>query len=92
MPYNIIVNCNKSVGVLFPSKGFALSQKPKVILGNKIINFYDSLTYIGVKIFANLSDDDDILHQVRSLYCAPNKLKVKLLKCLHKVKNILFCR
>ena len=82
----------KSIGVLFPSKGFVLSQSPKIVLGNKVINFCDSVTYLaGVKISANLSDDEDIFRQVRSSYCAANKLKAKFSKCSYEVKNMLFC-
>ena len=32
VPHNIVLNCKKSVGVLFPSKGFVLSQSPKIVL------------------------------------------------------------
>ena len=77
VPHNIVFNCKKSVGVLFPFKGFVLSQSSKIVLGNKLINFSDSVTYLGVKISANLSDDENIFHQVRSIYCAANKLKSK---------------
>ena len=91
MPHNIVFNRKKSVDVLFPSKGFVLSQSPKIVLGNKVINFRDSVTYLGVKISANLSDDEDIFRQVRSSYCAANKLKAKFSKCSYVVKNMLFC-
>ena len=90
VPHNIVFNCKKSVGVLFPSKGFVLSQSPKIVLGNKVINFCDSVTYLGVKISANLSDDEDIFRQVRSSYCAANKLKAKFSKCSYEKKNMLF--
>ena len=39
VPHNIVFKCKKSVCVLFPSKGFVLSQSPKIVLGNKVINF-----------------------------------------------------
>ena len=60
VPHNIVFNGKKSISVLFPSKRFVLSQSPKIILENKVINFCDSVTYLGVKISANLSDDEDI--------------------------------
>ena len=55
----------KLVGVLFPFKKIFLSQSPQIVLGNKVINFSDSMTYVGVKISANLSDDEVIFRQVR---------------------------
>ena len=61
-------------------------------MGNKVINFCDSVTYLGVKISANLSEDEDIFLQVRSSYSAANKLKAKFSKCSYVVKNMLFCR
>ena len=91
VPHNIVFNCKKSVGVLFPSKGFVLSQSPKIVLGNKVIDFCDSVSYLGVKISANLSDDEDIFRQVRSSYCAANILQAKFSKCFYVVKNVLFC-
>ena len=56
-----------------------------------LINFCDSVTYLGVKISANLSDDEDIFRQVRSSYYAANKLKARFSKCSYVVKNMLFC-
>ena len=43
MPHNIVFNCKKSVDVLFPSKGFVLSQSPKIVLGNKVIGGHKSV-------------------------------------------------
>ena len=69
VPHNIVFSCKKSVGVLFPSKGFVLPQSPKIILGNTVINFSDSVTYFGVvKIFAKFCDDENMFRQVRSVY------------------------
>ena len=59
----------------FPSKGFVLSQSPNIVLGNKEIQFRDSVAYLGVKIPANLSDDEDIFRQVRSIYLCDEQTK-----------------
>ena len=48
------------------------------------------MTYLGVKISANLSDDEDIFRQMRSIYSAANKLKAEFSKCFYVVKNM-FC-
>ena len=75
MPHNIVFNCKKSVCVLFPFKGFVLFHSPKIVLGNLVINFSDSVTCLDVQISANLTNDEDIFRQVRSMCCAANKLK-----------------
>ena len=68
------------------------SQSSKIVLGNKVINFSDSVTYLDFKISANLSDNkEDSFRQVRSTYCTANKLKAKFLKCSFMVKNKLCC-
>ena len=72
LPHNIVFNCKKLVGVLFPSQGFVPSQSPKIVSENKVIKFSDRVTFLGVKISANLADDEDIFCQVRSIYCAAN--------------------
>jgi len=46
--------------------------------------------YLGVWINASLKDDDDIQRQVKSLYCAANKLRGTFDECSPAVKNILF--
>ena len=44
---------NQLVFFFHPKDLFVLSQSPKTGLGNKVINFCDSVTYLGVKISAN---------------------------------------
>jgi len=58
-PHNIQFNCNKLVGILFPPKAFNIFRKPKVVLGS-VITFVKNVTYLRIKILADLSDDDDI--------------------------------
>jgi len=45
---------------------------------------------ILVWINASLKDDDDIQRQVKSLYCAANKLRGTFGQCSTAVKNTLF--
>ena len=47
------------------------------------------MTYRGVKISANLPDDEYIFRQVRSIYSVANKLKAIFSKCSYMVKNML---
>lgn len=88
--HNIVFNSSKSTGMLFKPKQFSLSTSPTVLLGNMTVCFSDSVTYLGVKLNSSLTDNDDILRQVRSVYCAANKLKAKFSKCSLVVKNVLF--
>jgi len=47
--------------------------------------------YLGVCINTSLKDDDDIQRQVKSLYCAANKLRSTFDQCSPTVKNTLLC-
>jgi len=51
---------------------------------------FDQMKYLGVCINASLKDDDDIQRQVKSLYCAENKLRGTLDQCSPAVKNTVF--
>jgi len=51
---------------------------------------FDQVKYLGVWINASLKDDDDIQRQVKSLYCAENKLRGTLDQCSPAVKNTVF--
>jgi len=45
------------------------------------------MKYLGVWMNASLKDDDDIQRQVKSLYCAANKLRGTFDQCSPAVKN-----
>jgi len=47
--------------------------------------------YLGVLLYASLKDDDDIRRQVKSLYCAANKLRGTFDQCSPAVKNTISC-
>ena len=48
------------------------------------------MEYLGVWINASLKGDDDIQRQVKSLYCAANKLRGTFDQCSPALKNTLF--
>ena len=52
--------------------------------------FFDQVKYLGVWINSSLKDDDDIQKQVKSLYCAANKLRGTFDQCSPAVKNTQF--
>jgi len=54
------------------------------------IIFFDQVKYLGVWINASLKDDDDIQRQVKSPYCAANKLRGTFDQCSPAVKSLCF--
>ena len=52
--------------------------------------FRPSERYLGVLINASLKDDEDIQRQMKSLYCAANKLRGTFGQCSSAVKSTLF--
>jgi len=87
--HNIIFNCTKSTGILFKPKQFCFSS-PKLFPGDDIVNFFDTVTYLGVKLNSLLTDEHDIYRQVHSIDYSANKLKAKFSKCSPSVKNVHF--
>ena len=88
--HEIICNCNKTIGVLFCPKKFKQPAPSNVFLNGARVQFFDQVKYVGVWINASMKDDDDILGQVKSLYCAANKLRGTFDQCSPAVKNTLF--
>jgi len=73
--HEIIFNCNKRIGVLFCPKKYKQPAPSNVFLNGVRVQFLNQVKYLGVWINASLQDDDDIQRQVKSLYCAANKLR-----------------
>ena len=88
--HEIIFNCNKTIGVLFCPKKYKQSAPSNVFLNGVRVQFLNQVKYLGVWINGSLKDDDDIQRQVKSLYCAANKLKGTFDQCSPTVKNTLF--
>ena len=85
-----ITNCNKTIGVLFCPKKYKQPALSNVFLNGVRVQFLDQVKYLGVRINASLKDDDDIQRQVKSLYCAANKLRGTFDQCSTAVKCTLF--
>ena len=58
-----------------------------VFLNGVRAKVFDQVKYLGVWINASLKDDDDIQREVKSLYCAANKLRDTFDQCSPAVKN-----
>jgi len=63
----------------------------KFFLNNVRVQFSDQVTHLGVWLNASLKGDDDIQKQVKSLYCAANKLRGTIDQCSPAAKNIILC-
>jgi len=88
--HEIIFNCIKTIGVLFCPKKYKQPAPSNVFLNGVSVQFLNQVKYLGVWIDASLKDDDDIQRQVKSLYCAANKLGGTFDQCTPAVKNTLF--
>jgi len=89
--HEITFNCNKTIGVLFCPKKYKQPTPSNVFLNGVRVQFLNQMKYLGVWINTSLKDDDDIRRQVKSLYCAANKLRGTFDQCPPAVKNTL-CR
>ena len=85
--HEITFNCNKTIGVLFCPKKYKQPAPSNVFLNGVRVQFFDQVKYFGVWINASLKDDDDIQRQVKSLYCAANKLRRTFDQCSPAVKK-----
>jgi len=89
--HEITFNGNKTIGVLFWPNKYKQPSPSNVFLNGVRVQFFDQVKYIGVWINESLKDDDDIQRQVKSLYCAANKLRGTFDQCSHAVKNTISC-
>ena len=87
--HNIVFNASKSYGMMFGVK-YCTDFKPKLSLDGKVIKFVDSVKHLGVLLTDTLSDDCDIVRQVKYLYAVGNSLCSKFPKCSIHIKNTLF--
>ena len=63
---------------------------PKLYLLDKVVQVVDSEKYLGSFICSDLSDDDDILRQMRSIYGRGNVLIRNFRNCSDSIKTMLF--
>jgi len=76
--------------VFFCQKKYKKPAPSNVFLNGVRVQFLNQVKYLGVWINASLKDDDDIQRQVKSLYCAANKLRGTFDQCTPAVENTLF--
>ena len=87
---HIIYNEKKTKCMCFKPKSFKYLHIPAMYLNDKMVQFVQQQKYLGVHIISDLSDDDDILRQVKALYLRGNILVRHFKNCSPDVKDCLF--
>jgi len=85
--HEITFNCNRTISVLFCPKNYEQPASSNVFLNDVRVQFSEQVKYFDVALNTSLKDDDDIHRQVKSLYCAANKLKGTFAQFLTTVKK-----
>ena len=89
LDHDIIFNPNKSVCMVFKPDKFKL-YCPRVKIDQAELHYVDSVKYLGYMFNAICSDDDDMLRQMRSLYCRSNTILRDFSLCYMPAKMQLF--
>ena len=66
------------------------SEFPHLKIGDTFIQFVDSFKYLGHHIVSDLSDDTDILREIRNMFLCTNILLRRFSNCSVNVKVKLF--
>lgn len=88
--FDILFNTQKTVCMLFESKYFKFETKPVIKLNDNNLEYVSNYKYLGHIISSDLTDDKDILNQLRCIYSRGNSLIRKFAKCSDYVKISLF--
>ena len=86
----ITYNPKKTVCMLIRPKWLKDLQTPSVTLNDKVLDFVEDHSYLGVRFSDQLSDDLDIKKQMKSIYARGNTLIRQFRHCNDSVKLKLF--
>ena len=86
---DIVFNPLKSQYVVFEPPSYR-TPIPSVFINNDIVPRVNAAKYLGVLLTSNMSDNDEILKQVRGLYARCNTVLRKFRNCSMPVKAKLF--
>jgi len=89
--HEIAFNCNKTIGVSFCPQRYNQPAPSNIFPNGVNVQFSDQVKYLCILLNASLKDDNDIQRQVKSLYCAANKLRSTFAQCSTAVKNTTAC-
>jgi len=87
---DIFYNLKKTKCMCIRPKGLTALYFPKVYLNGEVVKVVNKEKYLGAFIVDDLSDDDDIMRQMRSIYAHGNILIRNFKNCSNEVKTALF--
>ena len=88
--FDIKFNPNKSHCVYFVPHGNRVCRFGDAVFFGEVINCVSKVTYLGHIISCDMSDEYDMAHQKRILYCRGNQLARAFSNCSDDVKCALF--
>ena len=86
----IIFNATKSVCMLITPRDEHKFVRPNIYLCGEMLEFVNKHKYLGNIITSNLSDEEDIQREMRSMYSRGNLLLRKFSFCSEEIKITLF--
>ena len=90
MEHAIVYNSKKSLTVLCRNKAMVNAVLPSFIANGDVIPKSEKVKYTGHIICSDLSDDEDMMRQMRHLYAQGNVIPRCFHMCSIAVKNTLF--
>ena len=87
---DIIYNVKKTEYMIFKPSSMRTSEFPPLYLYGKLLKLVSQTCYLGCIIANDLSDDEDIKRQYRSLCGRANMLIRKFQRCSEQVRLVLF--
>ena len=87
--HKIVFDASKFFGVLFHTL-LTKSFERILQLDGKLIEFVNSVKYLGMYLSDKLHGDLGITRQIKYLYAFENKLKLNFFRSSERIKNILF--
>ena len=88
--HDVVYNSKKSSVLICRNKAMAHAVPPVFTVNGNIIGESDKVKYLGHIICNDMSDDDDMMRQIRQLYAQGNVLSRRFHTCSPEVKNVLF--
>ena len=84
--HDVVYNSKKSIVLICRNKAMAHADPPVFTVNGSIIGESDKLKYLGHIICNDMSDDDDMMRQIRQLYAQGNVLSRRF-HCDPSVQN-----
>ena len=86
--HDILYNPTKSMCLVIPPNNYKLSS-PAVTLNDSILQYTNSIKYLGVFLTTDFNDNIDVQRQLRCLYASANTVMSKFKHCSLSAKKLL---